>query len=73
MICVITPSPLCAPREQTKEATAVDTEGEMKQAAAELREEAGLPPASTSAAPAEQKDVELVSRIASGCSGIHEM
>jgi len=38
----------------------VDTEVEMKQAAADLREEAGLPPASTSAAPTEQKDVEMV-------------
>jgi len=38
----------------------VETEVEMKQAAADLREEAGLPPASTSAAPTEQKDVEMV-------------
>ena len=49
----------------------MDTEVEMKQAAAELREEAGLPPASTSAAPTEQKDVEMVRRLREAVQAVH--
>ena len=52
----------CGSGSQTSEAAAVDTEVEMKQAAAELREEAGLPPSAGAEVQAEQKEVELVRR-----------
>jgi hypothetical protein len=54
----------CTAMMQTNEATAMDTEAEMKDIGDEMRAEAGLPPASAKAStPADRqdgKDVELV-------------
>ena len=51
----------------------MNTEVEMKEAAAELREEAGLPPASTSSAPTEQKDIEMARKSTQALRATHRL